>query len=206
MNWSDEKRIHTVDKAVDKNFFIENKEYRLATGSIQQEKYEEKRRKFPDYKNALELFNRTNGKSGLVTVNEGYYRARLTTWSTIRQEYHRSRLCYRFISFRTRQKQIARYAKQLISSAVSQSKERNNKLILLFGDGSFRPGGSGYAAYANHSFVNWVSGVQLLSRMSLGLVKLVLSTSKNSQHRQRAIAFGCVKQIPKCPTHLVYSR
>ena len=165
MDWSDEARIYTVDKAVDRNYFIENKEYRLATGSIQQEKYEEKRRKKIDYKKALEMFNRTNCKSGLVNVNEGYYRARLTAWSSIRQEkYHRSRLCYRFISFKTRQLQIARFAKQLISRAVCQSKEKNKKLILLFGDGSFRPGGSGYAAVPRKPFIRELETIIRLNK------------------------------------------
>ena len=154
IDWKDEKRIYTLDKALDKNYYIDNNEYRTATGSIQQELYEKERRQITCYRKAVSLFDHTICKSAIIHVNETYYEARLTSWAAIRREmYHRSRLCYRFTSFRTRQQQIARFAKKLVSSAVSQSKDRRKKLVLLFGDGSFRPGGSGYASVPRKPFI-----------------------------------------------------
>ena len=84
-DWSDEKRIYTLDKSIQRNEYISNDEYRIKTGSKQQELYEKKRRA-GEYAEALAKFNNTKCKSGIVSENTSYYNARLSTWNVIRKE------------------------------------------------------------------------------------------------------------------------
>ena len=93
-DWTDERRIYTVDKSILQNEYISNDEYRTKTGSKQQELYEKTRRK-GNYAEALAMFTNTKCKSGIVSETASYYNARLTTWNVIRKEmYHKSRQCY----------------------------------------------------------------------------------------------------------------
>ena len=99
VDWNDEKRIDVLDKSISQNVFISNDEYRELTGSKQQEEYE-KCRRFGKYQVALSTFADTVCKSGVISVTSSYYKARLRTWNVIRKEiFHRSRICYKFISF-----------------------------------------------------------------------------------------------------------
>ena len=108
VDWRDKKRIYTLDKAIQKNEYISNDQYRTLTGSKQQELYEKRRRK-GEYADALEKFKNTKCQSGIISENTSYYSARLSTWNVLRKEmlksfalsltlppelYHKSRQCY----------------------------------------------------------------------------------------------------------------
>ena len=102
LDWKDESRIISLDKSMDENVFISNDEYRLMTGSKQQEEYEKKRR-VGDYKLALSSFQNTVCKSCLKSITYDYYNARLKTWGILRNElFHKSRTIYKFMSFKKR--------------------------------------------------------------------------------------------------------
>ena len=142
-----------LDKSISQNVFISNDEYRELTGSKQQEEYE-KCRRFGKYQVALSTFADTVCKSGVISVTSSYYKARLRTWNVIRKEiFHRSRICYKFISFKKRQKALAYFAKGIISDAKEKAFTENKQLIVFFGNGSFSPGGSGYASVPRKPFI-----------------------------------------------------
>ena len=153
VDWNDEKRIDVLDKSISQNVFISNDEYRLLTGSKQQEEYE-KCRRIGKYQKALSSFADTVCKSGILSVTSSYYKVRLRTWNVIRKEiFHRARTCYKFISFKKRQKALAYFAKGIIADAKRKAFEENKKLIVFFGNGSFSPGGSGYASVPRKPFI-----------------------------------------------------
>ena len=79
VDWNDEKRIDVLDKSISQNVFISNDEYRLLTGSKQQEEYE-KCRRLGKYQEALSSFADTVCKSGVLSVTSSYYKTRLQTW------------------------------------------------------------------------------------------------------------------------------
>jgi len=152
-DWKDEKRIEVLDNSLNQNSFISNDQYRNLTGSKQQEEYENTRRR-GRYREALNEFRDTTFKSAILDVTSTYYKARLKTWAAIRKEiYHHSRTCYRFKSFSKRQFALAYFAKKFLKEAQIKAKKENKKLIVLFGNGSFKPGGTGYAAVPRKPFI-----------------------------------------------------
>lgn len=84
--------------------------------------------------------------------------------------YHRSRICYRFKSFTKRQVAIAHFAKKFLKEANENAKLNNKKVVVFFGNGSFRPGGTGYAAVPRKPFlVKHLESAILASGASLKL-------------------------------------
>jgi len=153
INWKDEKRIHVLDDSISKNVYISNEEYRMHTGSKEQQEYE-KNRRYGAYKKALKEFNGTTCKSAILSVSESYYKARLNTWSAMRKEmFHKSRICYRFTSFRKTHSALSYFSKKIIQDAKTKALNENKKLIVFFGNGSFSPGGTGYASVPRKPFI-----------------------------------------------------
>ena len=74
--------------------------------------------------------------------------------------YRKSRQCYKLKSLSKKQSAISHFTKLFLKKAEKNAKDKDKKIVIFFGDGTFRPGGSGYAAVLKKSFIrlrrkNW---------------------------------------------------
>ena len=156
-DWRDESRIKELDSSLDKNYFFTNQEYRVKTSCIKQQEKEKMRRK-GKYKEAFLQFQNTNCKSCLIPETEKYYNSRLETWNIIRQEkYNYQRQYQRLESYSKTRRAISYFAKKIIKKVKNRELKENKKLLIFFGNGTFSPGGSGYAAAPKKPFIKELS-------------------------------------------------
>ena len=132
---------------------ISNDEYRKHTGSLEAEEKEKKRR-VGDYKKALENMLNTNKRSGLVEINKDYYSKLFENWNTIRTEkFNIKRSHHRFRSYSKSRKSIAYFAKRITNEMKIKCKNTGKKPVVFFGNGTFRPGGTGQASVPRKPFI-----------------------------------------------------
>ena len=156
-DWRDESRIKELDSSLDKNYFFTNQEYRVKTGCIKQQEKEKMRRK-GKYKEALLQFQNTNCKSCIISETEKYYNSRLETWNIIREEkYNYQRQYQKLESYSKTRRAISYFAKKIIKKVKNRELKENKKLLIFFGNGTFSPGGSGYAAAPKKPFIKELS-------------------------------------------------
>jgi len=152
-DWNDDERIFALDKSMDNNVYVSNDEYREHTGSLEAEEKEKKRR-VGDYKKALENMLNTNKRSGLIEINKDYYSKLFESWNAIRKEkFNIKRSYHRFRSYSKSRKSLAYFAKRITNEMKMKSKATGRKPVVMFGNGTFRPGGTGQASVPRKPFI-----------------------------------------------------
>ncbi len=123
--------------------------------TIAAQKANEKRR-IGTYATALTELSTGLLKTSIVSKNLSYYCSSFKHWNTIRKEHFNIvRLIHRFDSYKSRQSGIAYFAKWILKQVKPKQTEINSKkkTIVFFGDGTFRPGGTGYATVPKKTFL-----------------------------------------------------
>jgi len=118
------KRLKTIEKSLDKNEFITNHEYREKTGSLECEKFEDKRRKGL-YKEALKGFKDSTQKSGLISINKGYYAHKFKVWNVLRKELYSTER--KFIKFKIIKKTRSTVAK-IVNKVIKNENKEDKKI------------------------------------------------------------------------------
>ena len=107
--------------------------------------FELKRRQYnKKYNFAIESSSETKSKTCNYQQFNEYTQNKFMHWNTMRNElFYEGRLKRKFQSHSTAQSAISHFGKQ-ITKRLKVDKSKNG--IVIFGNGTFRPGGTGYAA------------------------------------------------------------
>jgi len=152
-DWNDVQRIYALDKTMDNNVYVSNDEYRKHTGSLDAEEKEKKRR-VGDYKKALENMLNTNKRSGLIDTNKDYYSKLFENWNTLRTEkFNIKRSHQRFSSYSKARKSLSHFAKKMTNDMKIKCKRNHKTPVVMFGNGTFSPGGTGQASIPRKPFI-----------------------------------------------------
>ncbi len=140
-------REETCQKLQDKCTTISNKEYHNQTGSTKAQDYECQRRKTnKQYQKSINEMENVTHRTCNPDEILSYAKKRLE-YETIRESelYSNERRGLKFYVFRKQQKAIANFVRAILGDTKNG--------IVLFGDGTFSPGGYGYASVPKKKFI-----------------------------------------------------
>ena len=145
VDWNDNKRTVTVNKSMDENKYITNNEYYDVCGMTENKRFELQRR----HTNTLytESITSLSNHDSKNNFNTGYTQEKIQWWNIQRKElFMKYRLKRKFKTFSSTQSGLAKCCKNITQDFKKQCNSESRKPILFFGNGSFSPGGSGYAS------------------------------------------------------------
>ena len=129
------------------SFSISNEEYHEQTGSIKFQQYEQGRRKVnTEYQDSIEGMSGVTHKTCNIRQISDYIHTKLR-YEKIREDelYRSDRRGHHFYVFKRQQRAISNFVSRILGG--------RKDMIVLFGDGTFSPGGASYAAVPKKKFL-----------------------------------------------------
>ena len=141
------KREETCRTLKDNTSSISNKDYHTQTGSIKFQEFEKMRRNVnEEYQHSISDMAGVVKKTCNLPEMTSYVKKRLEHEGVREKELHRKdRRGYHFFVYKRQQKAIASFVRTLLGG--------KKEVIVFFGDGTFAPGGHGYAAVPKKKFI-----------------------------------------------------
>ena len=145
IDWNKKERKQVIDNAMDTNEWITNKDYYDLCGMTDSTNFEEKRRKKNlDYMQSIKNLSQYNSKN---IFDDQYIKEKLKSWNINRKElFTKYRLKRKFKQYSLTQSGLAKCCDNITKNFNKKCKKENKSPIILIGNGTFSPGGSGYAS------------------------------------------------------------
>lgn len=189
-------RENTCKYLSDKEKFITNDEYHEAIGSKNFQRFEKNRRTLnPQYQESIVNMRKVSNKTTDIVKLNDYIKKRLEYEEMREAELINStRRGYHFYVFRRQQKAIANIVKNVLGDKQNQ--------VILFGNGTFSPGGHGYACVPKKKFIRQFaqhSVVVLVDEYCTSkLCPLCFSELKTSDQKERIRMCTTVTENSTC--------
>ena len=144
-DWNDHQRAVIIDKSMDSNKYITNKEYYDLCGMTKRNQFElQRRQKNVEYNESINNLSNYDSKNIFST---DYTQEKLKYWNTERKElFMKYRLKLKFKTYSLTQSGLSQCCKNITHNFKKECIENGKLPVILFGNGSFSPGGSGYAS------------------------------------------------------------
>ena len=186
VDWRSDERKHVIHKSMQENEYITHKEYSDKCGFDKNKEFELKRRKYnTDYDNAIKSLSETKSQTAIYDQYNMYTQRRFMHWNTMRTElFYSGRLKRKFESHSTAQSAIAHFGETITKRLRQECDDNNKQGIVVFGNGTFRPGGTGYASVPKKATIR-----EIATRFP------VLIISETYTSKKCPISFRDIKEI-----------